>query len=112
MKRLLLCAMWLKHYSTLVHSFDESVIKDSVLPYLDDFSNEYAAMNISIDNIGISLRQAKLGKYCGVDGLSAKHFIYASNYAKITYLSILFIFFIQHGDLPNGMMEISNYHSS
>ena len=62
------------------------------------------AINISVNDVDNALRQAKLGKSCGVDGLAAEHFIYASNYAKV-YLSILFTSFISHGYLPDSLMK-------
>ena len=45
-----------------------------------------------------------LNKSCGVDGLSAEHFIYAGDYVKV-YLSILFTYFISHGYVPNSFMK-------
>ena len=53
--------MWLKHYSTLLNSVDESVNKNGILSYLNDCSNDYAAMNISLDDDRNFLWQAKLG---------------------------------------------------
>ena len=50
------------------------------------------------------VKLVKLGKSCGVDGLSAEHFMYAGNYVK-AYLSILFTSFISHGYLPDGFMK-------
>ena len=78
--------------------------RDGVFSYLNDCSNDYAAINISFDDVDNALRQAKLGKSCGVDGLAAAHFIYASNCAKI-YLSILFTSCIPHGYLPDSLMK-------
>ena len=96
--------MWLKHYSYLLNSVNKSVIRDKVSSYLNDDSNNYAPIHISIDDVEKAPRQAKLGKSCGVDGLAAEHFIYASNCAKI-YLSILFASVISLGYLHNSLMK-------
>ena len=95
--------MWSKPYSTLLNSINDSVNREGVFSYLNDCSNDYAAINISVadDN---ALRQAKLVQSCAVDGLAAEHFIYASNCSKV-YLSILFKSFISHGYLPDSLMK-------
>ena len=85
-------------------SVDSSIDKDRVLSYLDDCSSDYSAISISVDDVCNGLKHVKLGKSCGVDELSAEHFIYAGNYLKI-YLSILFTSFISHGYLPDSFMK-------
>ena len=96
--------MWRNHYSTLLNSVHSSIDKDRVLSHLNDCSSEYSALSISVDDVSNGLKLVKLGKSCGVDGLSAEHFIYAGNYVKV-YLSILFTSFISHGYLPDGFMK-------
>ena len=85
---------------------DSSIDIDRVLSYLDDCSSDYFAISLSVDDICNGLKHVKLhvGKSCGVDELSAEHFIYAGNYLKI-YLSILFTSFISHGYLPDSFMK-------
>ena len=101
--------MWRNHYSTLLNSVISSVDKDRVLFYLNDCSNEYSVISISVDNVSNGIKHVKLVKSCGVDGLSAEHFIYAGNYVKV-YLSILFTSFISHGYLPNSFMKSAIIH--
>ena len=96
--------MWHNHYSTLLNSVYSSIDKDRVLSYLNDCSSEYSAISISVDDVINGLKLVKLCKSCGVDGLSAEHFIYAGKYVKV-YLSILFTSFISHGYLPDGFMK-------
>ena len=67
--------------------------RDGVFSYLNDCSNDYAAINISVDDVDNALRQAKLGKSFGVDGLAAEHYIYVSNCAKVYYLFFLHLLF-------------------
>ena len=86
--------MWRNHYSTLPNSVHSSIIdKDSVLSYLNDCSSEYSAISISVDDVSNGLKLVKLGKSCGVDGLSAEHFMYAGimlRYTCLFYLLLLF----------------------
>ena len=96
--------MWRNHFSILLHSVHSSIDKDRVLSYLNDCSSEYSAISISVDDVNNGLKLVKLGKYCGVDELSAEHFIYAGNYVKVN-LSILFTSFTSHGYLPDGLMK-------
>ena len=93
-----------KHYSTLLNSVHSSFDKDRVLSSLNNCSSEYSANSISVDDVSNGLKLVKLGKSCGVDGLSAEHFIYAGNYVKV-YLSILFTSFISHSYLSDGSMK-------
>ena len=75
-----------------------------MLSYLNDCSSKYSAISISVDDVSNGLKLVKLGKSCGVDELSAEHFIYTGNYVKV-YLSILFASFISHGFFPDGFMK-------
>ena len=95
--------MWRNHYSLLLNSVHSSIDKDRVLSYFNDCSSEYSAISISVDDVSNGLKLVKLGKSCGVDGLSAEHYIYAGNYVKV-YLSILFTPFISHDYLVYPMV--------
>ena len=61
---------------------------------------------ISFTPIDISnaFKSLKLGKACGVDGVSAEHFLYAHNVLHVL-LSLLFTSFITHGYLPPDFMK-------
>ena len=95
--------MW-RHHFTLINSVHSSIDKDKMLSYINDCSSEYSVIGNSVDDVSNGLKLVKLGRSCGVDGLSAELFIYACNYVK-AYLSILFTFFISHGYLPDGFMK-------
>ena len=56
-------------------------------------SSEYSAISISVDDVSNGPNLVKLGKSCGVDGLSTEHFIYAGNYVKYIYLFYLLLLF-------------------
>ena len=74
------------------------------MPYLNDCSINYSTIRIPVDDVSNGLKHVKLSKSCGVNGLSAEHFIYAGNYDKVN-LSILFTSFISHGYIPDGFMK-------
>ena len=43
--------MWVKRYSSLLNSVYESVNRDEVSSYLNDCSNDYAAVHIFADDV-------------------------------------------------------------
>ena len=47
--------------------------------------SQYSAISISVDGVSNGLKHAKLGKFCGLDGISAEHLIYmfTKSYAKV-----------------------------
>ena len=55
-------------------------------------------------DISNTLKSLKLGKACGVDGVSAKQFLYVLNVLHVL-LSLLFTYFITHGCLPPDFMK-------
>ena len=73
-----ICDMWQVYYKKLLNSVDSSKSKESVEQKL-----------CSIKDSAIVLKCTKSGKSCGVDGLAAEHFIYASPIIHV-YLSMLF----------------------
>ena len=89
--------MWRNHYSTLLNSVHCSIDKDRVLSYLNDCSSKYSAISISVDDVSNGLKLVKLGKSCGVDGLSAEHFIYAGNYVfMLRYTCLFYLLLLFH----------------
>ena len=81
--------------------------KDRVLSYLNDCSSEYSAISISVDDVSNGLKLVKLGKSCGVDGLSAQHFIYAGNYVKVYNIYLFYLLLLFHMVTPDGFMKSS-----
>ena len=55
-------------------------------------------------DLNSALKSFKRGKACGVDGLAAKHFIYAHSITHV-FLSLLFNAFIRHGYLPTDFIK-------
>ena len=56
------------------------------------------------NNISSTFKLLKIGKACGVDGVSAEHFLYAHDILHV-FLSLLFTSFITHGHLPSNFMK-------
>ena len=55
-------------------------------------------------DISNAFKSVKIGKACGVDGVSAEHFLYAHDILHV-FLSLLFTSFITHGHLPSNFMK-------
>ena len=55
-------------------------------------------------DISNAFKSSKLGKACGLDGVSAEHFLYAHNVLHVL-LSLLFKCFITHGYLLPDFMK-------
>ena len=55
-------------------------------------------------DISNAFKSSKLGKACGLDGVSAEHFLYAHNVLHVL-LSLLFKYFITHGYLLPDFMK-------
>ena len=80
-----ICDMWQAHYKTLLKSVKISSSRtffDRELHSIKDSSIVFRPIDIFN-----ALKNAKTGKACGVDGLAAKHFIYAIIHV---HLSLLF----------------------
>ena len=94
--------MWQTHYKQLLNSVETSSSKKIVQSELH--SIVHSSVTFCQVDIFNTLKNAKTGKACGVDGLAAEHFIYADAIIHI-HLSLLFIFFISHGYLLRDFMK-------
>ena len=90
------------HYESLLNSVKSCDSNNEV-------SNEFTKITefsckVSVASIANSFKHLKSGKSSGVDGLAAKHFLYADDYVNV-YLSLLFNSFLCHGYLPLEFMK-------
>ena len=83
--------MWQDHYQSLLNSVKNLEHKTSVTSTLSSIENE--SIEIRPLDIVNALKSVNKGKACGVDGLAAKHFVYADERIHVI-LSILFNCFI------------------
>ena len=71
-----ICKMCQTHYQTLLNNVKTTEHKERVLIETSETSNSSQITFIPID-ISNALKSLKIGKACGVDGVSAEHFLYA-----------------------------------
>ena len=95
--------MWQTHYQTLLNSVKTTEHKERVLIESSEASNSSPITFTPID-ISNAFKSLKIGKACGVDGVSAEHFLYAHDILHV-FLSLLFTSFITHGHLPSNFMK-------
>ena len=77
--------------------------KERVLIETSETSNSSRITFTPID-ISNAFKSLKIGKACGVDGVSAEHFLYAHDILHV-FLSLLFTSFITHGHLQSNFMK-------
>ena len=90
--------MWQRHYQSLLNNVESTQHKASVKVETTNILNTGKILFTPID-ISNAFTSLKLGKACGVDGVSAEHFLYAHNVLHVI-LSLLFTSFITHGYIP------------
>ena len=71
---------------------------------LDINQQHETSISITPFNILDALKSIKCGKSCGVDGISAEHFVFAHSRIHVL-LSLLFSAFITHGYLPDMFIK-------
>ena len=94
--------MWKCHYKSLLNSVENKNCKKSVM--LDINKQIKNSITITPFNILDALKNNKCGKFSGIDGISAKHFVFAHSRIHVL-LSLLFSAFIMHGYLPSMIMK-------
>ena len=52
------------------------------------------------------LKEIKLGKSAGIDGLAAKHFVYSHSSVSV-HLALLFTCMLNHAHVPTAFMKTS-----
>ena len=83
--------------------------KDStgfVSNYIDAVDSE-SYITITASDVLNNLKETKLGKSAGTDGLATKHFIH-SRASIIVHLSLLLSCMLSHGFLPDAFMRTSS----
>ena len=97
--------MWKIHFSDLLNSVHNTDSKGFVSNHIDAVDSE-SHITITASDVLNSLKETKLGKSAGIDGLAAEHFIHF--HVSITvHLSLLFSCMLSHGFLPDAFMRTS-----
>ena len=93
--------MWKIHFSDLLNSVHNTDSKGFVSNHIDAVDFESHITTTASLN---SLKETKLGKSAGIDGLAAEHFIHS--HVSITVHSLLlFSCMLSHGFLPDAFMR-------
>ena len=91
------------HYQSHFNSVDAIQLKARVKLETANILNTGKIL-FTPNDISNVFKLLKLGKACGVDGVSAKHLLYALNVLRVL-LCLLFMSFITHGYLPPDFMK-------
>ena len=97
-----IAVMWKCHYKSLLNSVQNDELKNSVK---SDINQQHPnSIIITPFNVLDALKNIKCSKSCGVDGISAEHFVFAHSRIHVL-LSLLISAFITHGYLPDMFMK-------
>ena len=94
--------MWKCHYKSLLNSVENKNYKKSVM--LDINKQIKNSITITSFNVLDALKNIKCGKFSGIYGISAEHFVFAHSRIHVV-LSLLFSAFVMHGYLPSMFMK-------
>ena len=78
--------------------------KEHVLIGTAETSNSSQITFTPID-ISNAFKSLKIGKACGVDGVSAEHFLYAHDILHVFLSLFIITYFITHGHLSSNFMK-------
>ena len=97
--------MWKIHFSDLLNTVHYTDSKGFVSNHIDAVDSE-SHITITASGVPNCLKETKLGKSAGIDGLAARHFIH-SHVSIIVHLSLLFSCLLSHGFLLDVFLRTS-----
>ena len=97
--------MWHHHFSEILNSVHNTDSKSFVCDHIASVSPK-SKMLIDASAIIKSLKEIKLEKSAGIDGLAAEHFVYSHSSISV-HLALLFICMLNHGHVPTTFMKTS-----
>ena len=97
--------MWHHHFSEILNSVHNTDSKSFVCDHIASVSPK-SKMLIDASAIIKSLKEIKLGKSAGIDGLAAEHFVYSHSSISV-HLALLFTCMLNHGHVPTAFMKTS-----
>ena len=74
--------MWQTHYSELLNSVHDTSSNSFVSEHIDVVSTE-SIVSISSRDVSEGLKDTKLGKSPGIDGLAAEHYVYSRKWLSV-----------------------------
>ena len=97
--------MWHHHFSEILNSVHNTDSKSFVCDHIDSVSPK-SKMLIDASAIIESLKEIKLGKSAGIDGLATEHFVYSHSSISV-HLALLSTCMLNHGHVPTAFMKTS-----
>ena len=97
--------MWHHHFSEILNSVHNTDSKSFVCDHIGSVSPK-SKMLIDASGIIESLKEIKLGKSAGIDGLAAEHYVYSHSSISV-HLALLFTCMLNHGHVPTAFMKTS-----
>jgi len=98
-----ICNIWKDHYENLLNSNTDFKDKTEVLNNINLSHMKEKNVTFTNADVKVAIKNLKMGKSAGFDGIFAEHFKYADDII-CTYLSMLFNAMIMHGYIPNSIM--------
>ena len=89
----------------MLNSVHDTSPKSFVSEHIDAVSSE-SIVSISSGDVSEGLKDTKLGKSPGIDGLAAEHYVY-SHKCLFVHLALLFTCMLTHGYMPDALMKTS-----
>ena len=80
--------MWQTHYFELLNSIHDTSSKSFVSEHIDAVSSE-SIISISSGDVSEGLKDTKMSKSPGIDGLAAEHYVYSHKCLSV-HLALLF----------------------
>ena len=98
-------AIWQAHFSELLNSVHDTSSKRFICEHIDAVLPD-SRISVTSCDVSDSLKEVKLGKSAGIDGLALEHFVYSHERISV-YLAMLFTSMLTHGYLPDAFMTTS-----
>ena len=99
--------MWHHHFSEILNGVHNTDSKSFVCDHIDSVFPK-SKMLIEASAVIESLKDIKLGKSAGIDGLAAEYFVYSHSSISV-YLALLFTCMLNHVHVPTEIYENFNY---
>ena len=95
--------MWHHHFSEILNSVHNTDSKSFVCDHIDSVFPK-SKMLIDASAIIESLKEIKLGKSAGIDGLAAEHSVYSYSSVSV-HLALIFTCMLNHEHVPTAFMK-------
>ena len=87
----------------MLNSVHDTSSKSFLSEHIDAVSSESIVLIFSGD-VSEGLKDTKLGKSLGIDGLAAEHYVYSQKCLSV-HVALLFTCILTHGYMPDAFMK-------